>query len=329
MRTAQKELVRFLERGYMFRSDRLLKLLHQGIVTSSHWHLFEEVKKKKAVQSQNVNTLAKVAAYEGINKTALKIGSLFGRSGHKAVVAALVHGSIGSSEETAYSDFDGVLIIDPQRIDSRKEARALVRLIRKSEALMLEQDSLQHHGWSILLKSELLNYPDDELPFVLIRNSRSLYPLQEVMVQACIHTAQMDYKRGLQHLLQSVARKNRIGSFASDMYCAKQYFSELLLLPALYLQARYNEPIWKKDSFTRIQHELEAEHLELIAEISAVRERWGEQPSPGFRLRLIHQLRIAGLRFFNMGRFPDHLKIWLEPEQRLRVEKFCARLGSV
>lgn len=66
-----------------------------------------------------------------------------------------MHGSIGDGNEIEYSDFDGILIIDPREIKSAKHLFELHQLIKKTELLFFEQDALQHHGWAIFLLDEL------------------------------------------------------------------------------------------------------------------------------------------------------------------------------
>lgn len=328
MSDIKKELKRFLEHGVRDRRDRILHLFHPALVQARHLHLFEELKHETQQQLHFDTTEATVPPYQGTNPVALAIASLFARHAHPAVMAALVHGSIATEEEISYSDFDGILIIDPMRIESKREAKELLHLIRKSEELMYRQDSLQHHGWNILLKSDLSGYPDDQLPFVLIRHSRCLYPLREMKVAVRIYPEKMNYTQGIEQVLRSVERKTRSGAFAGNLFKAKQYFSEILLLPALYLQARYHEPVWKKESFTRIRAELEQQHLELIEEISALRINWPQQEPYNWKNKFGRRLQMAGLGVHFSARPPQSILYWTEERQKQRVLELCRRLHS-
>jgi hypothetical protein len=328
MSETNKELKRFLENGYRDRRDRILHLINPALVRARHVHLFEQVKRETQQQLHFDTTSATVPPYEGSNPVALAIASLFAKHTQASLMAALVHGSIATNEEVNYSDFDGILIIDPMRIDSRREAKELLNLIRKSEELMYRQDSLQHHGWNILLKSDLSRYPDDQLPFVLIRHSRCLYPLREVKIAVRIYPEQMNYSNGLEQVLRSVEKKTRSAAFAGNLYSTKQYFSEILLLPALYLQARYNEPVWKKDSFIRISAELEQQHLELIEEISDLRKNWPQQRPYDWKNRWGRRLQKAGLGAHFGDNLPSAFNYWLDEKQKQRILDLCKRLHS-
>lgn len=328
MNEINNRLIRFLEKGYSDRRDRILHFLHPALVRARNLHLFDEVKRETQQQQHFDTTHTIVPPYQGPNPTALAIASLFAQNVHPAIMASLVHGSIATQEETTYSDFDGILIIDPIRINTRQDAKELLNLIRKSEEIMYRQDSLQHHGWNILLKTDLSRYPDDRLPLVLIRHACSLYPLREMKIAVRIYPEQMHYGEGLEQILSSVERKTHGGTYTDNLYKAKQYFSELLLLPALFLQARYNEPVWKKDSFVRIRVELEQQHLDLIDEISELRKNWPEQVAYDWRNRWGRRIQKAGLGVHFGGRLPGQFNYWSEERQKQRILNLCLRMRS-
>lgn len=187
----------------------------------------------------------------------------------KLFFVVIVHGSIGTNEIKSYSDFDGLLIIK----DQYKDSQLLKRFIRKSMRLIYEFDPLQHHGWFILYESQLQNYPQTYFPYELFEYSKTIYPDNEVALEITMPN-EIDYTKPFNKMAMSLKDKLEKGFRPRGMYQLKSFLSELMLLPALYYQAKFGKGVFKKYSFKLTMHDFSSEAWDSIKISSEIRRDW-------------------------------------------------------
>lgn len=187
----------------------------------------------------------------------------------KLFFAVIVHGSIGTNEAINYSDFDGLLIIR----DKYKNSLLLKKFIRYSMKQIYEFDPLQHHGWFILYESQLQDYPQTYFPFELFEFSSMIYHYNDAMWEITI-SAVIDYKKPFKRMAMSFNDKLEKGFRPLGMYQLKSFLSELMLLPALYYQAKADKVIFKKYSFELTKHDFSPKAWLSIKISSEIREAW-------------------------------------------------------
>ncbi len=269
-------LKQFLERRYIDRNDKaissLFPALGKYLRTRKVW---KRISHKGFHQHHEgpIKDLT-VAAYEGTNATALRIRKFLEEFKHPAIIAAIVQGSIATGEENAFSDFDGILVIDKDAITSKRKLDDLHTIVHESAHLMKKQDVLQHHGWSILFKQEFKRYPDAELPSILLEKGKVIYPSCAFKFSLVIDPAHQDYQALYENLCTGIYRRLGNTSTFQNNYYAKLLVSECLLLPAAFLQALENKPVWKADSFERIKTYLPLSQQAVINDISEIRSNW-------------------------------------------------------
>jgi hypothetical protein len=95
-------------------------------------------------------------------------------------------------------------------------------------------------------------------------------------------TSTLNYGLSYVQLTNSIQKKLGSNHYLNDLYSFKNLLSEILLLPAVYLQAINNRPIAKKDSFNEIRNIFTAEELKCIDEASLLRSMWDQSSAnPG------------------------------------------------
>lgn len=184
-----------------------------------------------------------------------------------------VFGSIASNDTINYSDFDGILIYNENKIIHHKEILELRKLIKKINLYTHLQDSLQHHGLLVIGQNELMD-KNDELIFNLIKESKVVFgdnkqilPLEN---KNCYTGSFIKLKKSiLAKLNNDISWKNQ--------YFFKNMLSELLLFPCSYLQYKNQKYISKKDSFEIIKTIFSKEDLEVVHQLEELRTNWKQE----------------------------------------------------
>jgi hypothetical protein len=270
-----------------------------------------------------------IESYGGKNPTVRLISDFLESHSHPAITGALVHGSVGTGEEVKYSDFDGILLIDEKRIENRMALHSLIRIIRKTNAMMLHQDALQHHGWNILTVNELAQYPDDILPLVLLEKSKTIYPARKLNIQYHLQRNGLDYKKTFTQLTRSIEQKIHRELPADSFRHFKSYVSEILLLPAVCIQAATNKPVFKKESFDMIREYVQSHSLNTISKYSALRNEWSQEEANIKQERKYLRYRWAG-RIANRlsAGVPERYRHWLSRDNTNEVLRLLKDLNG-
>ena len=198
------------------------------------------------------------------------------------LIGAYTHSSVAISEEVAYSDFDGFVIVKDETLlnDTRLEKVALI--LKQSEKIMNEMDPLQHHGWFILTESDLKNFPEYYFPNELIRYAKCLFGENKIAIQISKEGFKEQFNKSFNNMARGILNKLDSKSFLKNYYNFKNLLSEFMLLPAFYIQARTGFGIFKKFSFEKVKNELREKYT-VMDEISSVRSNWNYDPPLFYR----------------------------------------------
>lgn len=201
--------------------------------------------------------------------------------------AVIAHGSVATNEVIAYSDFDGLLIVKDDFWDSRK-----LKLFKsKSMHIILRYDPLQHHGWFLIKRSQLENYPETYLPVAVLKRSTLIYPGNRVTLE--ISTVQnSDFSKGLLLMIDGIEKKIKRGWNPQNVYQLKSYLSEIMLLPALYCSTKTGVAVHKGDSFSICKQWFSDSEWKAISQASQIRSNWMYQLNPIQRLLMTRPERI-------------------------------------
>ncbi|MBK9319323.1 MAG: hypothetical protein IPM91_11160 [Bacteroidetes bacterium] len=314
----------YLEKGSVKKADRAISLIIKNYTSRD----IEERVLQSIPSASRTNhiftTTIQPEIYTGKNPVVKDIVSRFSEAKSAAIVMVLVHGSISTSEEINYSDFDGIILIDESKLTGAGELQQLRKLIAGTEQLMFRQDALQHHGWKVFLRNDFSDYPDAEFPLELLRTGKIIYPAQASPIKVNIVNTHQHYKNSFDSILQSIKKKCR--KPPSDLFKFKILCSEIMLLPALFLQAMHNKTHSKKESFDHLKSQFPTIKTELIDQVSTLRHQW-KQPEFNFTLSAFHTFRKSGIYLEALApAIPEEIRKELNPDWYGRVSLLCDHL---
>ena len=242
----------------------------------------------------------------------------------KDLYGAYVHGSLGTYEKIAYSDFDALVILRSEVFQSRNRLVSVAKKLSKAKSIMFDFDPLQHHGWFAFAEANFQDYPDHYFPHTLFKHAKSLLGKGESLLDLSISNSQADMKRPFENLVDKLIRQTQNKLYPSNVYKLKGLLSEFMLLPTLYLQAKNGKGIFKKQSFPLAKLDFDQKHWEIMQEVSAMRLQWNYPLSP-FKRRIMSSpshLRTHYVKNF-APKIPSEIMVKLTPEFFSRMNKLA------
>lgn len=322
---AERNLKLFLEKGYITKLDRKLSLLLPFYSSQIAKRVFSKINTAAHSHAGSYSQVTP-SAYKGDNTVVKLIQQQLQESTLTSIKAAIVHGSIGDGNEIGYSDFDGIVIVDANEIKNVKHLLELHQLIKKTELLFFEQDALQHHGWAIFLLNDLRDFKDHLFPLELIQNGKTIFAADGFTIEAQNTSEKDQYKAVLNNLCSSIVHKASHLSTLRNQYIFKNLLSEIMLLPAAFLQAKYNKTISKKESFSNLKNDFPTIDITILNWASDVRLNWA-QDSLNLKTQLFHQFKKAGLPIsFLAPKTPENILVQLDEKWKLQVILLCNSL---
>lgn len=208
------------------------------------------------------------------------------------LVDAFVHGSLGSDEEVNYSDFDALLIFKDRVFENTTHLAKVVKRVLRARKYLFDYDPFQHHGFFVLCESDLVIYPESVFPLVLFGYSKSL--IRDGKPLSISLTQYSEISNPIWKMLGSIEKRIQVENRPRRLYELKSMLSHIMLLPCLILQSE-GIPIFKRESFARIQGRFSADQWKSIEIATAIREIWPDVTGK-FAFRLI---RAFGNPFHN------------------------------
>ncbi|WP_456439455.1 hypothetical protein [Psychroserpens sp.] len=241
--------------------------------------------------------------------------------------AVIAHGSVGTNEVIPFSDFDGLLIVNDEYIDSK----LLKEFKKKSMTLIYKFDPLQHHNWFQMSKSNLSNYPQEYFPNEILSHSKLIYPTSEkITINMSFNNDEVDYKKGLLHIISLLELQMETNWDKENLYELKGYLSKIMLLPSLYYSAIFSEGIFKKDSFKTVKKEFTPEEWKVIESASKIRKEWNYNLS--FYQKWImsneHKLFRKLTKLIFAPKISKELAVYLNNEFKMALQTFIHTIMS-
>jgi hypothetical protein len=289
-------LINYFRHGQLHRADKLLAAWSPEYVFKKNASIVsEEFKKLRPAETGFAEHEQECERYAGKNIIAKKISEYLNQNAKHYLVGAYAHGSVGTSEEVAYSDFDGLAIVKNSCLADSEKLFDLVLSLKATETMMLEMDPLQHHGWFIIAESELDDFPEFYFPRILFNHAKCLVGQTAFKVRLRKSGYHREFKEAFHNLSESILQKITDKSFQTNYYQLKNWLSQILLLPAVFLQAETGEGIFKKESFESIKKESDL-NCDVLSAISEIRKQWHYEAPPSF---LARQQKASPLRSRN------------------------------
>jgi hypothetical protein len=196
-----------------------------------------------------INEYVLIKSYEYNNSCVKKIKSLIKKRYTFLFKAVIIHGSLGTNENINFSDFDGLIIVKDNWLNSKE----LSSFKRESFKIILEYDPLQHHGWFQIKESELDNYPNNYLPLSVLCNSKLIFPdIRKMELNIRLNNI-FDYKKNLYDILESLEKKIASNWSPKNMFQLKSFLSQIMLIPCLFYTSLNKKGIFKRESFEAVK----------------------------------------------------------------------------
>ncbi len=238
-------------------------------------HLVEKYRELKTEPSSYRGEITiDVAQYSGANRFVSALQDSLSKRIGDYLAAILIHGSIGSGEETAYSDFDALVILNDVAFESADRLEHVARELGKACWFMRQYDPLQHHGWFVLTPFDLDHYCEAYFPLALFEHAKSLFPDRGRSLSIHARDSQSELEDAFGRMAQSIELQLIRERYPRDMYALKSFLSRLMLLPALYVQARDGKGVWKADSFGLARGDFDERLWHCIETATEIRAVW-------------------------------------------------------
>ncbi len=267
-------LKKYLEYGYFNKTSASLALI-LGAIGEKLNSLMVKANNNNLVLEGNASSTFKITAYNGNIHVVKSIANYLNEIKNEAIVVAIIHGSISDNTTNNFSDFDGVLIYDQNKLKNSKEISELRKIIRETHLMMFDFDALQHHSWMLVEQNELLNFNENIFPSVIFEGACFIYPSNYNTITIKKNT-NTNPKLPFLNLTRSIEQKLIAYSNLKYFYCYKNLVSEILLLPATWHQAFTGKPITKKESFTKSKQLLNSDKWHIIEFFESVRLSWNQ-----------------------------------------------------
>lgn len=275
MVTGQKRIYflnRYINGGYFTPSGGMLSVFSPRLLFRRNSKVICKLYSGHNFKSESAQESIDIPAYSGNNQYVIRMSKALNvlRPSLKAV---LVHGSFATGEEIAYSDFDGLIIISKEALQNKKQLAEAAFELHELRKVMHQIDPFQHHGWFVLSEFDLENYPEWFLPTAVLQHSKSLLgnARLEIRVQ---EVPDVDFKKSFLRLCESLKRKLSSAKADWNIYQLKAIFSEFMMLPSAYVQARDEKGIFKKYSFSEMRRDFKDEEFAVMDEVSNIRMNW-------------------------------------------------------
>jgi predicted nucleotidyltransferase len=243
------------------------------------------------------------------------------------LLGAYIHGSLGTYEEITYSDFDALVVIRDSALESEDRLSRLAIKLGSLQKIMLQHDPLQHHGWFVLVETDFSFYCDAYFPRELFRHAKSMLQNHGTKIQITTRDSSVESLDIFMSLCNSISLRIDRGDYPRALYELKSLLSEVMLLPALYIQLRDGNAVYKKYSFDLARADFTENSWEIMDRISAIRAGWN-YAVPWHRTisrTLPAPLSRIGMRYLSPS-IPDALSVHLNKKFYSDIVQFVIHM---
>lgn len=265
-------LNRYINGGYFTPSGGLLSVFTPNLLFHRNAKVISKLYSGHNHVSSTGSEVIDIPAYSGSNPNLKQLSKEL-ESLKPSLKAALVHGSYATGDEVAYSDFDGLIIVSKSAMNNKRQLADVAIRLHQLRKIMHLIDPFQHHGWFVLSEYDLDNYPEWFLPTAVLYHSKSLIGPSKIEIKVQV-TPDVDFRKSFLRLCDSLKRKLSASKTDWNLYQLKAIFSEFMMLPSSYVQARDDKGIFKKYSFAEMRKDFKEEEFAVMDEVSNIRSNW-------------------------------------------------------
>jgi hypothetical protein len=157
-------LIKYINTGCLSRRDLLLSAASLKLPYSLNApRIIRQYRTLGFPTSDNAGRSAvDMEMYRGGNPHVLRMMEHLDKHLKDDLWGGYVHGSLGTYEETAFSDFDALAIIKSDVLESSERLAGAALKLNRALSIMFDFDPLQHHGWFVLTEEDLKSFLSPE-----------------------------------------------------------------------------------------------------------------------------------------------------------------------
>jgi len=160
-----------------------------------------------------------------------------------------VHGSYASLDTSGYSDLDTLVILKAEVVSDVKRLMLAASDLRSALKNLYRTDPLQHHGHFVIAEQDLWAYPETFFPLVLFEHAVSLRDdRQGATLEVTPRDCRLETHAAVWGICYEIRKRFLQSRPPRSAFEKKLFLSWLMLLPAMYLQAK-GQACYKRDSF--------------------------------------------------------------------------------
>ena len=233
-----------------------------------------------------------VNVYDGsvFLKSVLEIYNMLNVVKPKYIKHFLLHGSLADfGYVCGWSDLDTWVVIDNKACHDPIALVELRNLFSKLNEVLLKIDPIAHHGFIVVLESDLDNYDSSLLPIEVIKTARNLYGSPDIQIRESGHV--IDWIKRFKEIKNTFVEFEISGVFKhhaykgeyltkdmikrnEGMYQFKYLIGMVMFLPSMYYTA-IGKPTYKSKSFEPFLKSFPASRP-IIECVSKIRTDWGK-----------------------------------------------------
>lgn len=331
--TFHTDIDSYINGGVFSRSDLYLSAFIPRLTFSRYAKAIIQKYKKfsKEVLNEATSILQiQVGPYEGQNEHVCRMMSFLSEHLKDDLIGAYVHGSLGTDEVVAYSDFDALAILKDEAFESPERLARAIRKLNHARKIMLDFDLLQHHGWFVLTELDLKFYCNAYFPIELFKYAKSLFNDKGLEFEISLRESSFETRRAFEKMADAIIKKIENRQYPANMYQLKGLLSQFMLLPALYVQAKDGGGVFKRESFDMARVDFDFTDWVIMDEVSEIRAGWSYEIST-LKRRLMGHPHVLS-RYF-VKRFapaiPEKIRPVLTAEFYARMEKLTLRIKEM
>jgi len=280
--TFHSEITTYINGGVFSRLDLYFSVFVPRVIVSRHAEAIIQ-KYKRFLNEMSTGTMSelhvRIDQYEGQNRHVQRMMNFLSEHLRDDLIGAYVHGSLGTYEEIAYSDFDALAILKDEVFESSERLAGAARKLNRARKIMLDFDPLEHHGWFALTEADLRYYCNSYFPAELYSHAKSLFDDKGLELTISLRESDYETYETFEKMADSISRKIKNRRYPENMYQLKSLLSQFMLLPALYVQAKHGRGIYKKESFAVARSDFDPAHWAIMDKVSEIRGDWNYEIS--------------------------------------------------
>ncbi len=161
---------------------------------------------------------------------------------YEKAVTALLHGSWADQTNNSFSDIDDFIILEKDKITSKKDFYKLISILNKIDMSYCRIDPIQHHGHWLVCSEELKHYDNSFMPLFIMKDAKRIIGKSEIIAYVDDKKTQLGLKNNIINTCKNIERlykkyhSNKINSY--EMKCLVGSFA---LVPSFVVQLQQLE----------------------------------------------------------------------------------------